>query len=552
VPQAIRPPRGAWLPPVSAALAGLIAVASLASTLTPNLAARAGVLPEVFHALTVPASAALGLTAIFLAKRRRRAWQAAFALLAGLGALHVLKGFDVEEAALSWGAAALLWRGRDAFVAEPAPLSWRAAATFAGALAAGALLLSLVASWAILDGRPGAGLVVREALDLLLWRSSPPVPLAGDELRLVPLGVQLASLGALVAGAYALFRPHRPPRELPGPAARRAAMRLVRTHGRDTLAFFKLRPDKHYLFSPDGRAFLGYRVVGGVLLVSGDPVGSRESIGPLVARTVALAARHGLLLGVVGAGEELLEPWQAAGLRTLYLGDEAIVETDKLTLEGRAVRKLRQSVTRLGKAGYTTSLRTHESLSEGELAELEEVSDLWRDGRPERGFSMAMEGLRGAHHAGSVLVLARNAEGRLDGFLHFVPAHGRAAMSLGFMRRRRDTPNGLTEFLVVRAVQGLREQGVEELSLNFCALGRWLREPARARERLVARAAGPLDGLFQIESLLRFNAKFATRWAPRHVAFSRWTALPRVAAAALEAEGQLPRPALPAALRRAA
>src|SRR5436190_135346 len=223
VPHAIRRTRGAWVPPVSAALAGVIAVASLASTLTPNLAARAGVLPSLFHALTVPAGAALALTAVFLAKRRRRAWQAAFALLVGLGALHVLKGFDVEEAALSWGAAALLWRGRDAFVAEPAPVSWRAAAVFAGALAAGALLLSLVASWAILDGRPGAGLVAREALDLLLWRSSPPVPLAGDELRLVPLGVQLASLGALVAGAYALFRPHRPARELPGPAARRSS-----------------------------------------------------------------------------------------------------------------------------------------------------------------------------------------------------------------------------------------------------------------------------------------------------------------------------------------
>ena len=293
-------------------------------------------------------------------------------------------------------------------------------------------------------------------------------------------------------------------------------------------------------------------MVGGALLVSGDPVGAPEAIGPLVSSAASLAARQGLALGVVGAGEEMLAAWRAVGLRTLYLGDEAIVETAELSLEGRAVRKIRQSVTRLSTAGYETSLRPHESLTEAELAELEDVSDAWLCGRPERGFSMAMEGLRGSHHAGSAFLLARNADGRLDGFLHFVPAHGRAAMSLGFMRRRPDTPNGLTEFLVVRAVQGLRAQGIEEVSLNFCALGRWLREPANLRERAVGRVARPLDGLFQIESLLRFNAKFATRWAPRHVAFPRWTALPRVAAAALEAEGQLPRPGLPAALRRAA
>ena len=97
------------MPSLSAGVAGTIAVGSLASALTPNLAARAGILPAVFHALAVPASAALALTALFLAKRRRRAWRLALALLAGLGALHALKGFDVEEAALSWGAAGLLW-----------------------------------------------------------------------------------------------------------------------------------------------------------------------------------------------------------------------------------------------------------------------------------------------------------------------------------------------------------------------------------------------------------------------------------------------------------
>ena len=547
--------RRAWLPPLSAAVAGAIAVASLASTLTPNLAARAHALPfgdaDVFHSLTVPASAALLAAAVFLAKRRRRACSLAVALLSCLGALHVLKGLDVEEAAVSWAAAGALWWGRDAFVAEPARVSWRAGLTFAAALLAGAAVLAFGAAWAILGGRPGAGIVARETLDLLLWRTEPALRVS-DELRLIPLGVHLASLGAAVAAAYALFRPHRPARALPGPDARRAAMHLVRAHGSDSLAFFKLRPDKHSLFSPDGRAFLGYRVVGGALLVSGDPVGPAQALPALVERVTALADRHGLALGVVGAGEEMAERWREAGLRVVYLGDEAIVDTARVSLEGRAVRKLRQSVNRLTRAGYTTTLRPHEELSADEIAELEDVSGAWLDGQPERGFSMAMEGLRGAHHAGSVVLVARDADGRAAGFLHFVPVHGRAAMSLGFMRRRHDTPNGLTEFLVVRAVEALRRQGIEELSLNFCAFGRWLREPATFPQRMVGRIVPPFDRLFQIESLLRFNAKFATRWAPRHVAFRGWASLPRVALAALEAEGQLPKPSLPESLRRAA
>jgi lysyl-tRNA synthetase class 2 len=107
----------------------------------------------------------------------------------------------------------------------------------------------------------------------------------------------------------------------------------------------------------------------------------------------------------------------------------------------------------------------------------------------------------------------------------------------------------MTEFLVVGAVELLRERGIEELSLNFCAFGRWLREPSSVLQRLAVRIIRPLDGVFQIESLLNFNEKFATSWAPRHVAFDGWASLPRVAVAALEAEGQLPKPAL---LQRAA
>src|SRR5207253_10189135 len=57
------------------------------------------------------------------------------------------------------------------------------------------------------------------------------------------------------------------------PPERRRAERLVREHGSDSLAFFALRRDKSYFFSPTGRSFLAYRVVNGCALVTGDPIG---------------------------------------------------------------------------------------------------------------------------------------------------------------------------------------------------------------------------------------------------------------------------------------
>ena len=57
-------------------------------------------------------------------------------------------------------------------------------------------------------------------------------------------------------------------------------------------------------------------------------------------------------------------------------------------------------------------------------------------------------------------------------------------MSLSFMRRDRETPNGLTEFLVVSAIQLLGERGIEELSLNFAAM-RLVRRTGHENSRAV-------------------------------------------------------------------
>jgi lysyl-tRNA synthetase class 2 len=383
----------------------------------------------------------------------------------------------------------------------------------------------------------------------LLWRSGPMT--FYDDVGELPLAIELLSLATLIASASVLFRPLAAARVLPGSAQRRVAAGLVRSHGSDTLAFFKLRRDQHYLFSSDRRAFLGYRVENRVMLLAGDPVGPAESLPGLMREACAFAERHGLALGAIGVGAGLLPVYAQAGLRPLYLGDEAIVDARSFSLEGRAIRKVRQSVSRLEKAGFAANLEEVESLDERVLAELERVSEAWRQGHPERGFSMAMDSLRGEERRGEVVVAARDEAGVVRGFLHFVPSFGRRAMSLSAMRRDRGTPNGLMEFLVVRSIELMRERGVEEVSLNFAAFARLLHSPETRTERLLGRLLMLANPYFQIESLYRFNAKFFPRWEPRYLLYEGVLSFPRVGMAALWAEGQLPKP-VPRRLAQAA
>ena len=543
-------------PALAAIAAALVGLVNVASALTPNIRWRGRLLLDVepveavrlFHAFALPAGAALLLVSPYLLKRRRRAWQLAIGLLLVLGVLDLLKGLDVEETVLSWATAAMLAASATEFRVEHDAVTLRSSLWRVPLLGAFGLSLAALAAW-VSQGHPSFGAVARETGDLLAWHAGPlrfeQHAIGHHAFAWVPLGVHLVEIGTLLAMAYVVFRPLAGPASLPGPAARRAAVQLVRAHGSDTLSFFKLRADKHYFFSSDRSAFVGYQVQNGVLLLSGDPVGPDAALAELLADLKAFAQTRGLKLAAVGASERLLPLWERLGLRTMYLGDEAIIEVGEFSLEGRPIRKVRQSVSRLRKAGYTAELHRVSELAPAVAAEVEEVLERGREGAPERGFSMAMDSLRGDHGQDTLVVLARDEEHAIRGVLHFVPCFGRAAMSLSFMRRDPRTPNGLTEFLVVSAVELLRERGVDEMSLNFAAFARWIHSPERPAERALGRLIALGNRFFQIESLYRFNAKFFPRWQPRYLVYQGALGLPRASLAAMWAEGQIPKPELP-------
>jgi lysyl-tRNA synthetase, class II len=534
------------LPTLAAAGAILVAVVNLVSALTPNVAWRGHALltleplgaMRLSHALAIPVASTLLVTGLYLGRRRHRALQLAIGLLVALAVLNILKGLDFEETFADLLAAALLWVGRSSFYVEHEPLSTRGALGRISALTVGAAAIAGASVWIAAGSNATFGLVASTTTDLLLWQHAPLT--FHDEFAQLGLALGVLSGATLLACASLAFRPLAGPGVFPDATARGTAASLVRAHGSDTLAYFKLRRDKHYLFSSDGRAFLGYRIVNRVLLVSGDPVGPTKAIPALLRELGEFAERRGLSVAALGVSADLRSSFEQLGLRSLYIGDEAVVHTATFSLEGRAIRKVRQSVSRLEKSGYTVEVRLLSELDEARLRQLERVSAEWRAGSAERGFSMALDELRRDDHGDTTIAFALDETGRPRGFLQFVPSFGRSAASLAFMRRDRETPNGLTEFLVVRSIEALRERGVEEISLNFAAFGRLIKEPRNAPERWAGRVLSAADRYFQIESLYRFNAKFFPHWEPRYFLYDGVRSFPRAALAALRAEGQLP------------
>jgi lysyl-tRNA synthetase, class II len=497
-------------------LAAAIGCLGIASALTPELSSRVdlvrGVLPPGVPAAARVATLAFGLGLVWLSRslaaRRRRAWQLAVALVVAIALAHLAKGLDVEEASASLLLLAALLRFQNRFdvPSEPMPLRPALATAFALGAAAGGTLA--------LEARGSA-----------------------DRLS------DVLAAAAIVLGFRALHFWVRPlsERVLQSAGERREAGELVRAHGDDSLAFFALRQDKSWFFSPSRRSFLAYRVLGGVALVSGDPIGDEAEVPELLAEFQRVCRAHGWRLALLGVREELLPLAGALGLRGIKLGNEAVVRADLFSLEGRSIRKVRQSVARLGRARYTFRVIPAADLDAHLRAQLERVSDTWRGRNCERGFSMAMDNL---FREGDALFAVAEREGRVGGFLHLVPAAGGRAYSLSAMRRLPDTPNGLMEFLVVQTVGWARDHGVDEVSLNFCVFGDLIAdEPATRLHAVARRGLRAADRLFQLERLIVFTRKFAPEWRPRYVCVERLTDVPRVGIAYLRAESLLTPPA---------
>ena len=495
--------------------AAIVGVIGLVSALTPEMANRVelvgGVLPpgwpEAARVLTVAFGIGLVWLSRSLAKRRRRAWQLAVAVVVASAAAHLAKGLDFEEATIS-------------LLLLMALIRWRRRFDVPGDLANVRLLLGLGAALAGIAAFAG-----------------------GAELRGVDLSPRAADalLGlGLVFGFLTLYFWLRPFGHAVAQTVgeRRMARALVDAYGSDSLSFFALRRDKSYLFSPSRRAVLAYRVVAGTALVSGDPVGDDAEIDDLLAELRRIVRAHGWRLAVVGASDEHLHRYRALGLKPVSMGEEAVLSPGEFSLEGRAIRKVRQSVSRLGKAGYTFRIVAADEVAPQLEAELENVSASWRHGEPERGFSMAIDDL---HIPGTMLALAEDADGRVGGFLHLAPSPAGGGWSLSAMRRRPDAPNGLTEFLVVETLAWARETGASELSLNFCALTDFL-SPDRVKtpvKRVVRRGILLADNVFQLERLYSFNRKFFPEWRRRYICVERLTDLPAVGLAYLHAESLL-------------
>ncbi|MFL6115397.1 MAG: phosphatidylglycerol lysyltransferase domain-containing protein [Catenulispora sp.] len=550
----------------------IVAALSIVSALSPGTSKRIDRLPDYIlfslgFLLGVP-SLGFGVLMLMLAaavrRRKRVAWWLLVVLglfvgpLGWLGVTYLLYGVswaDLQPLApliVSLLIQALFmalvgWARKDFYAVFDAANFRLALIVLAGSAALSALIGVTLVAWN--DASPHTDLGDQALYTL-------KAGLAGTGIWWYDTGVEVPHwvdvtvnfLGSVMvlAVAWALFQPRRGSVR-PDPRGERRLRALLDGFGdQDSLGYFALRRDKAVMWSATGKAAIAYRPVGGVSLAAGDPIGDVEAWPGAIEAWLAEARQHAWVPAVMGASEEGGRVLSRFGLDAVELGDEAVVEVGEFTLEGRAMRVVRQAYHRVDRAGYTTRIRRHGDIPAAEMVQLVRRAEAWRDGAVERGFSMALGRLGDPADARCVMVECLDGDGVLRALLSFVPWGG-SGLSLDLMRRARGTENGLVEFMVIDLVKAGPAHGVERISLNFAMFRGIFERSGRLGAGPFLRLARVVLSVFsrwwQLESLYRANMKYRPVWEPRYLCFPKARDLVRIAIAAGRAEGFLAVPA---------
>jgi lysyl-tRNA synthetase, class II len=557
-----------WVPVTAGLMVFLLGLADVTLGLTAptnDLHARLQTLPVVVPGtvavLTRTADIIIGLLLLMLSyglrRRKHRAWQEVMALLIISAVISLAHAIYLvshhREHAIGVGigfvilvlliAAGAYFRSEFYAVGDPRT-RWRALTALIGLFAA-----DLIIGIGYLSGPAdlSAGYSFAERLQSAVYGLvgvGGPVYFAPHDIHGDFFYLLMGALGfvTVVVTAFLFLRPARPEGRL-GVADATQIRTLLDRHGAsDSLGYFALRNDKSVIWSATKKSCIGYRVVSGVMLAGGDPLGDKEAWPGAIDAFLDMAAKHAWIPAVIGCSERGAEIWCRQGeLTALELGDEAVVQVADFSLQGRAMRNVRQMVTRVDRAGYVAEVRRVGDVPPEEITRLVRRADSWRGVPTERGFSMALGRIGGLGDERCVIATAVQ-DGELRALLHFVP-WGIDGLSLDLMRRDRSAQPGLNDFMIVETIKAAADLGVSRISLNFAAF-------RAALERGEKIGAGPitrawrrvlvfLSRWFQIESLYRFNAKFAPIWVPRFMVFTSTRDALRVGLAALEAEAFL-------------
>ncbi|BAY31117.1 hypothetical protein NIES2107_29710 [Nostoc carneum NIES-2107] len=531
---------------IAAFLTALVGLVNLVSAVTPTLPERTHWLKQllpfeirasghIFAALTGFALLALATN---LLRRKRIAWLLTIGLLVISIISHLVKGWDYEESILSGILLVQLISMRHIFTAQ----SDRPSIARGVRVLLGALLFTLAygtIGFYLLDGKFSVNFDWQDAIFQTL-----AMFFTEDNAGLQPktrFGNFFADSIYVIAACtfiYALVMLLQPVflRDSATINERRKAKEIVEKYGHSSLAAYTLLSDKSYYFSPSGRSIIAYVPKGRGAIALGDPIGPIDERQEVIAAFGEFCQRNDWYPAFYQTLPNNLDIYISLGFRVLKIGEEAIVDLETFTLQGKAGQKFRSAINKLTKLGYEVKFY-EPPIADELLRQLKPVSDEWLKmvQGSEKKFSLGW--FDEAYLRDCVIAVVYEPQGKITAFANIVPEYQHNEVTLDMMRHRPTMENGTMDFLFSSMLQYFKEKNYDSFNFALSALAGVGETPeSRRLEKVLGYLYEHLNRFYNFKGLHAYKEKFRPRWEPRYLVYPSLRSLPDVVVALIRAD----------------
>ncbi|MGV8965809.1 MAG: bifunctional lysylphosphatidylglycerol flippase/synthetase MprF [Cellulomonas sp.] len=450
-------------------------------------------------------------------------------------------------------AVVVLVLGRDLFTVRAPHGAGQALVRRLAALTAGAAALYV-----------GIGLIVAAQ-----WDSAPtawslltdfPLRLAPEELMLgamaqhIPVGpiaqvlFDWIGVGLWACAAIVVVRAFR--QDAAGtPAERDRARKILVTNGGTSLAWMGLWEGNTYWFSPDGSSYVAYRLVQGVALTVGDPVGPASGRADRFVEFVDFCESIGAVPAFYSASASLQALCAERGWSSVQIAEETVLPLGALAYTGKKFQDLRTTLNHAKREGVHVQWLDYPTAPLATVLQIQAISEDWvsQQSLPEMGFTLG--GIDQLDDPEVRCSIAVDDAGLVHAIASWLPIYDAGIVTgwtLDFMRKRTDGFRNATELLIARGALDFQDEGFALLSLSGAPLAR--AEHPDAEPAVAPTSAGPepldrlldhlgtrLEPVYGFRSLLRFKAKFSPQYRPMYLLFADVASLPAIGRAVARA-----------------
>ncbi len=296
------------------------------------------------------------------------------------------------------------------------------------------------------------------------------------------------------------------------------AVEIVKKMGSSPVDYFKTYDDKLLYFGRRREGLISFRTAGSFAVVLEQPVcKDRQDELLLLEEFEEFCMESGLRSAYYRVDEDSLSHFKSLGKKSLIIGQEAIIDLEQFTLEGKNKKSMRNGLNSLQKNGFKTRIY-QAPIMDGLLQKLEYVSNDWlrSTNREEIVFTQGMFNRKELKN--QTIITVENEEEQVFGFLNIIPDYAPGEATYDLIRKASDAPGGVNDALIVALIDYCKLNHYKYLNLGLAPLS-GIEQAKDLPEKTLKFAYEKLQQFRHYRGLRDFKEKFLPDWQNKYLIY---------------------------------